>query len=79
MKKKQHHMDPDQDGQNVCPDLDPNCLTLWQCSKNLLKMFILKKSKQTALIIEHYPTYKELLSYINVNNCVARKMSTKFE
>ena len=24
-------LDPDQDQQNVSPDLDPNCLTLWQC------------------------------------------------
>ena len=22
-------LDPDQDRQNVCPDLDPKCLTLW--------------------------------------------------
>ena len=26
-----NRLDPDQDRQNVCPDLDPNSLTFWQC------------------------------------------------
>ena len=35
---------PDQDQQNVGPDLDPYRLTLWQCSwKNFSKKLILKK------------------------------------
>ena len=38
-------LDPGQARQNVGPDLDPDCLTLWWCSwKNYLKIFILKKS-----------------------------------
>ena len=36
-------LDPDQVRQNVGPDLDPNCLTLWwQWWKNFLKKLILK-------------------------------------
>ena len=43
-------LDPDQDGQNVGPDLDSNCLTLRWCSlKTFLKKLILKKkSRQTT-------------------------------
>ena len=37
-------LDPDQARQNVGPDLDPSCLTLWWYSwKNFLKKLILKK------------------------------------
>ena len=40
-------LDPDQDQQNVCLDLDPNHLTHLQCSwNNFLEKFILKKSQQ---------------------------------
>ena len=31
---------PDQDGRNIDPVLDPNGLTLWQCSERFLKKLI---------------------------------------
>ena len=38
-------LDPDQAWQNVGPDLDPNCLTLWlYCWKIFLKKLILKRN-----------------------------------
>ena len=40
-------MEPDQDRQNVGPDLDPNCVTLLLYSERIfLKKFILKKNQQ---------------------------------
>ena len=40
-------LDPDQDRQNVGPDLDPNCLTLWWYSwKNFRKKLILERNPQ---------------------------------
>ena len=45
LKTFANSLDPDQAQQNVGPDLDPNCLTLWKYSwKNFLKKLILKKS-----------------------------------
>ena len=48
-------------GQNVGPDLDPNCLTLWWYSwKNFLKMFILKKISRRQQSMKNSPACKEL-------------------
>ena len=41
-------LDPDQDGQNVGPDLNTNRLTLWRYSpKSFLKTLILEKNQMT--------------------------------
>ena len=37
---------PDQAGQNIWPDLDPNCLTLMVFLKDFLKKLIKKKKKK---------------------------------
>ena len=57
-------LDPDQDRQNVGPDLDPNCLTLKECSgKNFLKKT--KVCRQST----NYPACKEL----KVVHCILHK------
>ena len=52
-------LDPDQDRQNVGPDLDPNFLTLWQCSGSIfLKKLIWKTSVDNNKSMKNYPTCK---------------------
>ena len=54
-------LDPDQARQNVGPDLDPNCLTLWWYSwKIFWKEFIFKKNPQTTKKHAKLPACKEL-------------------
>ena len=54
-------LDPDKDWKNVCPDLNPNRLTLWQCSwKNFWEKLILKSQKMTTKY-ENYPVCKDLM------------------
>ena len=50
-------LEPDQDQQNVGPDLDPNCL----CSTHFVKELILKKkSADDKENMKNYPACKEL-------------------
>ena len=59
-------LDPDQDWQNVDPDLDPNCLTLWWYFwKNISKKFFLKKSVRRQQNRKNYPAFKE----IKISSC----------
>ena len=52
---------PDQAWQNVRPDLDPNCLTLWWYSwKNFLKNLFLKKISRRQKSMKYFPVGKEL-------------------
>ena len=54
-------LDPYQVWQNIMPDLDPSCWTLWWYSlKVLLKMLILKTYQQMPKILKNYPACKEL-------------------
>ena len=51
-------LDPDQ---NICPDLDSNCLIVWLCSlKNFLKKIILKKSADNNKSMKNWPACKEV-------------------
>ena len=53
---------PDQAWQNVGPDLDPNCLTLWWYSwKNYFKKLILKKSADDKKSMKNFPVGKDLI------------------
>ena len=54
-------LDPDQDWQNVGPDLDPNCLTLWLCSwRNFSRKVNFEKISRWQQKHENYPACKEL-------------------
>ena len=56
-------LDPDQDRQNVGPDLDPNRLTLILCGKIFLNKLILKtKSADDNRSMGNYPACKELIT-----------------
>ena len=55
-------LDPDQAQQNVGPDLDPNCMTLWwYSSKNFAKKLILEKisRRQKSMQIAHHAKSKK--------------------
>ena len=60
-------LDPDQAGQNIWPDLDPNCFTVWWYSwKIFFKKLIFKKKKKENIhrwqkSMQNYPTCKELM------------------
>ena len=61
LKTFANSLDPDQARQNVGPDLDPNCLTLWWYSwKIFLKKLILKKIHRQQKSMQNYPACKEL-------------------
>ena len=49
-------LDPDQDRQNVGPDLDPNLLTLKVFMKDFFEKLILKKNQTTSKITQHAKT-----------------------
>ena len=54
-------LEPDQAWQNVGPDLDPNCLTLWWYSwKIFFKISIFKKIHRWQKSMQNYPACKEL-------------------
>ena len=54
-------LDPDQAGQNIGPDLDPNCLTLWCYSwKIFLGKVNLNKIHRWQKSMQNYPACKEL-------------------
>ena len=58
-----NNLEPDQDRQNVGPDLDPNCLTLSGSvpERVSLKKLILKKSvAEDNKSMKNYPAFKEL-------------------
>ena len=61
-------LDPDQARQNVGPDLDQNCLTLWSYSwKNFSKKLILKKiSRRQKKRETKFPMAKELIKQLVV-------------
>ena len=64
-------LDPDQDQQNVGPDLDPNCLCR---THDFLKKFILKKkSADDKENMKNYPECKEL----NISCFKQRAFSSK--
>ena len=56
-------LDPDHVGQNVGPDLDSNCLTLWVFLKDFLEKVDFEKNQQTTKKHENYPAVKELILY----------------
>ena len=59
-------LDPDQDGQNVHPDLDPNCLTLWQCSwKYFWKSVFWKKSADGNKSMKNFPACTVIICLSN--------------
>ena len=53
---------PDQDQENVGPDLDPSCLTLWVFLKFLLKSYFWKKSADDNKSIKNYPACKQFIT-----------------
>ena len=58
-----NNLEPDQDRQNIGPDLDPNCLTLSGSvpERVSLKKLILKKSvAEDNKSMKNYPACKEL-------------------
>ena len=66
-------LDPDQAWQNVRPDLDPNCLTLWWYSwKNFSKKMILKKKSADNKSMQNYPVGKVCSAYFIGNKNIFR-------
>ena len=53
-------LDPDQDKQNVDPDLDPNCLCRTLFLKKFEKVNFEKKSADDKENMKNYPACKEL-------------------
>ena len=54
-------LNPDQDRQNVGPDLDPNCLTLILFLKETFENIILKeRSADSNKSMHNFPAFKEL-------------------
>ena len=58
-------LDPDQDRQNVGPDLVPNCLTLWL--KNFLKKLMTSKNDTKMDIRKWHQEHEKLASMQGVN------------
>ena len=50
------HLDSDQVGKNIRPDLNPRCLTLLL---DCIKMMIMKKNQQMTRNMQNFPTCKE--------------------
>ena len=52
-------LDPDQDSQNVGPDMDPNCLTLMVFLKEFFEKDDFVKIQHATKHLKNYPACKE--------------------